>query len=375
MKRRSRFSMKLSQPKFIKAVSHVRRFADGRGGVPILQQARLVVRGDELRLMCYNMQIEAVSAFSIKDGTDIDVCVDANLLLAALKTFAAKDPISLELNEGTFQLHLKSGRASVFLDTMSASRFPVIDAPEQAFAFKLPAEHLSALFDGVLHSSDPSELRPNVQGLGLTKVNGHIEACATDGKRVSISKADFPLTIDGFAPLHFHHSDAFNIAAAVKPLRGEVLISGNHKKVRIAHEDVMLTIATHHSEHIDYKSFLPNRDEYGTASFDAQSLRLSVDRALLFNDDPASAVVLEFDGSGVDISAFKSKGGNSHSRIDLPESSALGRYALNGRHFSDSLKKISADTIKISVCEGQIATFIEGEGNDLQTEINMTVRR
>jgi DNA polymerase-3 subunit beta len=99
------------------------------------------------------------------------------------------EEVILTLDEHTQSLNVKCGTLNTDIKGISADEFPPMPTPDDETAIPLNVENFKEMIQRVAFAASTEDTRPNLTGVHMSLHGDELEMAATDGYRISISKA------------------------------------------------------------------------------------------------------------------------------------------------------------------------------------------
>lgn len=177
-------------PTFKRELEFVTGCMGTKSTIPIMSNVMIDVKKRICTLTGTDLEVAAVSAFSMPSEKAWKGTVPARPLLKILKSLKGVDEAPFTWDKD-FKLSIKAGSFESSLDGMSTDSFPELPpAPDERISFPLPS--LAAMFAAVKHaiSSEESRFTLNAGLLDLSKSG--LRVVATDGYRLALASMPWP---------------------------------------------------------------------------------------------------------------------------------------------------------------------------------------
>ena len=178
----------VQQNQLTHGVSVVARAVSPRSTLPVLSNILIKTDGGRLRLSATNLEL-GISAW-----LDATVEQDGALTVPA-RTFAdlvsnlPNQEVTLSVDTRTQTLNVKCGTLNTDIKGISAEEFPPMPAPDLDAAIPLNVANFKEMIGQVVFAASTEDSRPNLTGVHMSFEDEILEMAATDGYRISISRA------------------------------------------------------------------------------------------------------------------------------------------------------------------------------------------
>jgi len=99
------------------------------------------------------------------------------------------DEVALSVDEHTNTLNVRCGTLNTDIKGISADEFPPMPTPDLTTSIPLNVANFKEMIQQVVFAASREESRPNLTGVHLSFEGDYLVMAATDGYRISISKA------------------------------------------------------------------------------------------------------------------------------------------------------------------------------------------
>lgn len=178
----------VQQNQLAHGVSVVARAVSPRSTLPVLSNILIKTDGGRLRLSATNLEL-GISAW-----LDASVEEDGALTVPA-RTFAdlvsnlPNQDVTLSVDTRTQTLNVKCGTLNTDIKGINADEFPPMPAPDLDTAIPLNVGNFKEMIGQVVFAASTEDSRPNLTGVHMSFEDEILEMAATDGYRISISRA------------------------------------------------------------------------------------------------------------------------------------------------------------------------------------------
>ena len=347
--------------KFLNAVSSISHIATKHLTLPSLQGLLLSVKNSILTIRATNLEIGVEISLPVKDGSEGEVVVPANLLRSFLNSVSSFDTtVKCSLSGEVLQVNTE--HTSATLQTFSNQDFPTLPRVAKEKSFLIPKNTLLEGFKSVIHSTSHSTMKPELSSVYVYEEGGHLFFVATDSFRLSEKK--IPVKMDGFESLLVPQK---NVIEIIKVLESQSDISdielfSTTSQFTLQAENLYITSRVVEGTFPDYRAIIPTESET-----EVIALKKDFEQALkigsLFSDK-FSKVTLITDPKNKTL-LIDTKGGGVGENVTKVESSVEGEKLsmnFNSRYINDGLSSVSADSVNLLFSDGK-PLVIKGVGD------------
>ena len=178
----------VQQQQLAHGVNVVSRAVTSRSTLPVL--SNILIKTDEgrLRLSATNLELGISAWLGAKVSEDGGLTVPSRTF-SDLVTNLPNEDVILTVDERTQSLNVKCGTLNTDIKGISADEFPPMPTPDDESAIPLNVENFKEMIQRVAFAASTEDTRPNLTGVHMSFQGDVLEMAATDGYRISISKA------------------------------------------------------------------------------------------------------------------------------------------------------------------------------------------
>jgi DNA polymerase III subunit beta len=253
------------------ALSKLAHVVDARASIPILRTVRVQASGGTLTVTGTDLTTWMRASLPCH-GADLDVCVAAKALLAAVKPAGKGDKLTIvEVAASGDKIVVSSDGSRVEVETMPACVYPVYPGfGEWRAGASWAADTMKDALGWVLLASSNDETRPHLRSVYLDAVN----AVATDGHRLHL--APFKGLRSGPVLLR---AESVSALLRVLPKSGVVTASRDGDRVRFTVGEYEMIAQTLEGPFPQYRQVIPDAKSAAFATvLDGKLLVSALDR-------------------------------------------------------------------------------------------------
>ena len=179
--------MKISclQENLNRGLSVVGRAVASRATLPVTQNVLLSAERGMLRLSATNLEIAMTTWIGAMVEEEGSVTVPARLLTEFVGSLGS-DRIDIEMEPGSRQLQIKSGRSQANINGTDAAEFPPIPTVDDAVVAQIQPAALRTAITRVAFAAATEESRPVLTGVEVKLQEGKFTMAAADGFRLAV---------------------------------------------------------------------------------------------------------------------------------------------------------------------------------------------
>ena len=178
----------VQQQQLAHGVNVVSRAVTSRSTLPVL--SNILIKTDEgrLRLSATNLELGISAWLGAKVSEEGGLTVPARTFVDLVSNLPNEE-VTLTVDEHTQSLNVKCGTLNTDIKGISAEEFPPMPTPDDDTAIPLNVENFKEMIQRVAFAASTEDSRPNLTGVHMSFQGDVLEMAATDGYRISISKA------------------------------------------------------------------------------------------------------------------------------------------------------------------------------------------
>lgn len=166
-----------------------------RQTLPILANVFVQVSGNHLHLLATDSEVEIACTIPLEPDLSVH---DGATTIPARKFFdiirALPDKNTVQVSQEDSRVTIKSGRSRFTLLCLPAEDFPVSQAIDSKFTFKLPQRTFKELLARTAFAMANNDVRYYLNGLCLETTKEQLVVVGTDGHRLALAQAHFDLS-------------------------------------------------------------------------------------------------------------------------------------------------------------------------------------
>lgn len=351
---------------------------------PALSGILMEIEDNKVTLITSNGETSSKTSVNVEtvyEGGKI--LVPGKMFINVVRTLAAES-IMISSEDGTVNICADRGKYS--LRQMDLGSFPTIEFNKElpeATSFKITNEKFNELVKSVISSASSNEKKPILTGINLKFAEGYVIATATDTFRLSQKK----IKADGIEA-----SNEFNVTipmtsvnAILSSTKAEEELIFNMLKYRLYMKSSSMEFITvlFDGNYPDVNR-LTSLEFANSYEFTKIDLLNAIDRAVVLSPNDSAKdreitynviTVSSIDSENVKLRVVNGMVGEANEIVayNIIQGEKL-EFAVNGKYFSDAIKNLNGEKIKININSSQTPFTISSDLDQNNYQLLLPVR-
>lgn len=345
-----------------KAISSAISAVPTRSTMPLLEGLLIEANDHELVITGYNLEM-GITATIPADVQETGAIVIGATLLSNVVRSLSDDMISFEVGDDQVAV-IQAGSSEFRLKGLDAENYPKLPLEDPSEAVHLPLDLLSQMIRQTIFAASQDQQRPMFNAVLLNSTTDLLEMVAIDGYRLAVRREE-PAEGESFPTLHYLIPSA-SLREAEKLMRAyapskrasgddddetaQPTISLYTTKNHLIFEmnGVSLITRLMQGEFMKYSQVIPD-SSLSELTVDRAALLSSIERALLMapSQERRYPVNLSLKDPETLALASHTEIGNSYDEVVVAQDGEMFEIDFNPRYFSDALKVIDDEMVRI----------------------------
>ena len=347
-----------NQNEFNNAIQLVSKAVASKPTHPIL--ANILLTADQgtnkISLTGFDLNLGIQTSF---DGTVKNsgaITIPSKLLSEIVNKLPNESPVSLEVDENSDNILIKSDRGSFNLKAIPSDDYPNLPFVESGTSLNIdPSSFLKSLKSTIFASSN-DDSKQLLTGVNFTFKPNYLESASTDGHRLAVALIGNEEHIENKDNLPSNEGD-LSVTIPTRSLREiEKLVSlrSSENSIKLFYDkgqvvfissNQIITTRTLEGTYPNYSQLIP--DSFSKIlNFNTKKLIDALERIAVLADQQSSVVKIKLDNTDLaSISADAQDIGNANESIPVSYSGENFDIAFNVRYLLEGLKVIASENV------------------------------
>jgi len=340
------------------AIQLVNKAVASRPTHPIL--ANILLTADQgtkkISLTGFDLNLGIQTSFDANVKKSGAITIPSKLLSEIVNKLPNETPVSLEVDENSDNILIKSDRGSFNLKGIPSDDYPNLPFVESGTSLNIdPSSFLKALRTTIFATSN-DESKQLLTGVNFTFKKNYLESASTDGHRLAVALTGEEENIKNKDNL-LSNENNLSVTIPSKSLREiEKLVSlrSTENSIKLFYDkgqvvfissNQIITTRTLEGTYPNYSQLIP--DTFSKVySFNTKKLIDALERIAVLADQQSSVVKIKLDNTGLaSISADAQDIGNAKELIPVSYSGEDFDIAFNVRYLLEGLKVMTSENV------------------------------
>jgi DNA polymerase-3 subunit beta len=342
-----------------------------RHTLPILSNVLIEKHGEALTLLATDIEIQIKTTTAGNAGEDLAITVGARKLQDILRALPEGAPVSLSLDDK--RLTLKAGKSRFQLQTLPATDYPRLAAPEAAgLSFSIPQRAFKRQLALVQYAMAQQDIRYYLNGLLLVATGHELRMVATDGHRLAYASASIDAEVpktEVILPRKTVMELARQLADSDDPL--EITLAGNQIVFRFGPIELISKLID--GKFPDYERVIPQHHPK-LLNLDRVVLLASLQRAAILSNEKFRGVRLVLSDGSLKIISSNAEQEEAQEELELDYAGDTLDIGFNVTYLLDVLNNVSNETVEWRFNDGNSSALVTLPGNERFKYVVMPMR-
>lgn len=311
---------------------------------PILEGIKLTADEDHLTLSATDLELSIEKTIRAEVKIEGQTVVPGKLFAEYVKKLS-NEQIELNLSDKNL-LNIKYTDSVGKIQCLNPQEFPTIKQPDFNDYFEITQKDFKALINKSIFAVAVEDTRPILKGVKLEIANGIVTAVALDGYRLALAKKNITNTTSNFNII----VPARSLSEISKLLEDSdevvrVFIQKNHLMIELDSTKIITRLLD--GEYLNYRQIIPQNFNT-TLILNKEQLEDAIERASLLSRIDKNNMIRFDITDKVMVLSSKSDLGDIKENITISLTGNDLTIAFNARYFSEALRSVTDDFLKLS---------------------------
>ncbi len=326
---------------------------------PILEGVKITAEGETLTLFATDLELAIEKKINAKVLIDGEIVIPGKLFADYAKKIEEEE---VELDgTSSSKLVIKYLESELQIKTLPVDEYPIFKEVNTENSFVILKKELKTIINKVIFNVSVDEARPTLRGVCLNIKENEVEAVASDGYRLALTRA--VIKNNGIVDKIVVPSKSMNELARLID-DGEdaitVYVDKNYIMVDLFHTKLVSRLIS--EEYINYEKIIPV--SFTTeVTVDKKIFENSIDRVSLINRlDKRSYVKMDIKEENLSLSAH-SEDGEINEKLSIGLKGKDLTIGFNAKYIIDCMHAIDEPFITLNFTSSTAPGIIKGESN------------
>ncbi len=364
--------IKTSRDAILKPLANCVGIVERRHTLPILANVLLRKSGEHLHFLATDVEIQIATQTVCDAGEDATTTVAARKLLDIVKALPEGNEVSLSYTDK--KLTVQSGKARFSVQTLDASDFPAMQAPQEWTAnWSMPQKALKHLFTQVFFSMAQQDIRYYLNGLLLSLQGNQIRAVATDGHRLAYCET----TVEGIdlpkLDLIIPRKTVLEMMRQLDDSEALVEIKASPQMIQFDFSGHTLMSKLIEGKFPDFNKVIP-KNHPKVIDLNRGVLQSALQRAAIMTTDKFKGVRLTLETNKLLVSASNADQEEALDELDISYDEGDLDIGFNVTYLMDVLANLKTDNIQLQFSDSNASALLTLPNDDSFKYVVMPMR-
>jgi DNA polymerase III subunit beta len=363
--------IKTSRDAILKPLANCVGIVERRHTLPILANVLLRKEGEQLHFLATDVEIQIATQADAQAGESASTTVAARKLLDIIKALPEGNEVSLSYDQK--KLTVQSGKARFSVQTLDATDFPAMQAPQEWTAqWSMAQKSLKHLFTQVFFSMAQQDIRYYLNGLLLSIDGQQMRAVATDGHRLAFCET----TLENELPkldLIVPRKTILEMMRQLDDSEALVEIKASAQMIQFNFSGHTLMSKLIEGKFPDYNKVIP-KNHPKVIDISRTVLQSALGRAAIMTTDKFKGVRITLEPSKMVVSASNADQEEASDELDIDYNDAELDIGFNVTYLMDVLSNLKTEMIQLQFSDSNASALLTLPGDDSFKYVVMPMR-
>ena len=310
---------------------------------PILEGIKLSAKNDVLTLTATDLELSIEKKIKADVFVEGETVVQGKLFAEFVKSLSQEE-VQMSLEENN-RLKITYTDSEVYFQCVPAEEFPRLRVPARDAVIRMKAKDFKDIVNKTAYAVSVDDTRPVLKGVYFETEGKEIKAVALDGYRMALSKA--PIVSEEKVQVLIPAKSLNELLKFIEEEDKEIELITEKNYLMVDFEHTLFITRLIDGEFINYNKIIP-ADFTTVVTVKKEIFEKSLDRAILLSRFEKNNMV-KFDiKENVLLLSTQSEQGNLKETVNIILKGKDLQIAFNARYYTEALKSVNDEFIKIS---------------------------
>ncbi|MDH5570408.1 MAG: DNA polymerase III subunit beta [Gammaproteobacteria bacterium] len=363
--------LRLNRELLLKPLQLIGNIVERRPTMAILSNILVQVKNNSLTLTGTDLEVEMVTSFMVDSNDTEEITLPGRKFIDICKALPVDAEIEIE-TEGT-RATIRSGRSRFTLSTLPATEFPNIDPITSPLKFSIKQNDLKHLIEKTQFCMAQQDVRYYLNGLMLEIAKTSINAVATDGHRLAISKISGEYPVTETRQIIIPRKGVTELLRLLEENDGLIQIKLSENHIRIDMDGLSFTSKLIDGKFPDYKQVIPEICDKQVIC-NREILKQAFARASVLSNEKYRGIRLNFSNNALKATVHNPEQEEAEENIEVNYSGNEMEIGFNVAYFLEALSVINEQNVILNMTDTNHSCLVQGEANTSNRYVIMPMR-
>ncbi len=355
----------------LKPLTQISGVIERRQTLPILANALLNARTDNLTITATDLEIEMRTGAEISCDGEVDFTLPARKLIDICKALPEGAKVDIDV-EGD-RAKIRSGKSRFTLGLLPAQDYPLIDPTVSTLKFSTTERLLKVLIEKTHFAMAQQDVRYYLNGMLLEVSQGRIRAVATDGHRLATSEDACEIDSDAEVQVIIPRKAVLELGRLLTDSENSVdlEISSNHIRIHMA--DAVFTSKLIDGKFPDYNRVIP-RDMDKNILANKEELKSALQRTSILSNEKYRGIRFQFTPGLLGLLAHNPEQEEAQDEMAIDYEGPELIIGFNVGYLLEVLSAIDTEAVRLQLSDSNSSCLIEDENTSRNRYVIMPMR-
>jgi DNA polymerase-3 subunit beta len=336
---------KIQREQLLAPLNQICGVVEKKGTLPVLSHVLFSIKGDELRLITSDLEVEMTSVAVVDAEEQSELTLPALKLLEICKSLS--DGCIMSFRADDEHCVITSGESRFSLSTLPAKDFPLLEDVETFETVYIDSQELARMLKQTVFCMASHDVRYFLNGLLFEILSDKIRCVSADGHRLALSETDYNNEAGINKQVLIPRKGVMELNKMIRETEQDIAIHLGKNHVSVEVEGTKMTSKLIDGKFPDYQSVIPlDMDNDFTA--DKLSLEKALRRVAILSNEQYKGVKFKISPNHLQILGHNPDQEQAEDSIQVETHIQDMETAFNVNYLLDAIHVIDHDQVQFS---------------------------